>query len=200
MTQRSNSKHEKYASSNPISKKLVQGFYEQLVALYKLTESVDTYIEVGCGEGYVTRSLLDFKKPTTAKAIDIDPKEVKDAKELLPDCTVNVGSIYSVEARDNSFDLVVCCEVLEHLERPEDALAELHRISNDYVLLSVPREPLWRILNMVRFKYWSDLGNTPDHKNHWSRKSFIKFVEQRFEVVNHLSPVPWTMVLARKKG
>lgn len=200
MKQQLVSKHAKYASSNPISKKLVEGFYKQLLELYKLTEDTDSYLEVGCGEGFVTRSLIDFRKPKIAQAIDIDPLEVADAKKLLPDCKVEVGSVYSINSSESSFDLVVCCEVLEHLENPQLALEEIHRVSNNYVLLSVPREPLWRFLNMVRLKYWGDFGNTPDHRSHWSKKSFTRFVENRFEIVKVLSPIPWTMVLAKKKN
>lgn len=199
MNQRTNSKHAKYATSNPISRKLVDGFYSKLVALYKLTGVIDNYLEVGCGEGFVTRTLIDFNKPQKAFAVDLDPKEVEDAKKLLPECKVSIESIYSLDARDASYDLVVCCEVLEHLDKPEEALKEIHRVSSNFVLLSVPREPLWRFLNMVRLKYLADFGNTPDHRNHWSRKSFLVFVEKRFEIVKVLSPIPWTIVLAKKK-
>jgi ubiquinone/menaquinone biosynthesis C-methylase UbiE len=199
MEERSESKHAKYHSGNAISQKLVAGFYRDLGVLYKKAGSIKKYMELGCGEGFVTRHLIDISKPDSAFAIDLDPAEVADAKVILPDCNVEVGSIYEVKTEAASFDMVVCCEVLEHLDEPQKALEEIHRISNQYVLLSVPREPLWRFLNMVRFKYWGDLGNTPDHSNHWSRKEFMKFVEQKFEIVQVLSPIPWTLVLAKKR-
>ena len=198
MEKREKSKHAKYHTGNLVSQQLVQGFYRDLGVLYKNTKHIERYIELGCGEGFVTRHLLDIHQPEEAFAIDLDPEEVADAKVVLSDCNVSVGSIYNVEAEEASFDMVVCCEVLEHLEEPEKALEEIHRIANKYVLLSVPREPLWRFLNMVRFKYLLQFGNTPDHRNHWSRKQFMSFVEQKFEIVQVLSPTPWTVVLAKK--
>ena len=42
---------------------------------------------------------------------------------------------------------------------------------------------------------WSDWGNTPDHRNHWSSRGFRRFVSTRFDVVQLLAPPPWTVVL-----
>ena len=66
-----------------------------------------------------------------------------------------------------------------------------------WAIVSVPREPLWRALNLGRLKYLRDLGNTPGHLQHWSRRSFLSFLERRLEVVAVRSPVPWTMALCR---
>jgi len=65
--------------------------------------------------------------------------------------------------KSQSYDLTIACEVLEHLEDPGQALTEIDRVTKQSVLISVPQEPMWRILNMARGKYWSDLGNTPGH-------------------------------------
>ncbi|MDG2169878.1 MAG: hypothetical protein P8L44_18365, partial [Opitutales bacterium] len=68
----------------------------------------------------------------------------------------------------------------------------------DHYVFSVPREPIWRILNMARFKYLGDWGNTPGHLNHWSLNSFTKSVtENGFEIVEVLNPFPWIMVSLR---
>jgi hypothetical protein len=40
-----------------------------------------------------------------------------------------------------------------------------------------------------------DLGNTPGHLNHWTRRGFVSFLESRFEVVSVRTPLPWTMAL-----
>jgi hypothetical protein len=92
---------------------------------------------------------------------------------------------------------VVCCEVLEHLDdsaRGVDILAELAR---PYLLASVPREPLWRALNMARGKYLGAFGNTPGHLNHWSREGFLRLLRRRFDVIEMRTPLPWTMALCR---
>jgi len=85
---------------------------------------------------------------------------------------------------------VVCCEVLEHLENPQQGLKEIKRISQNSIV-SVPIEPWWRILNLIRLKYLKDLGNTPGHINHWSVAKFNKFLKQKLKVKNTKIPFPW---------
>ncbi len=59
----------------------------------------------------------------------------------------------------------------------EHTVAEMARVARGgHLLVSVPREPLWRGLNMARGAYIKDLGNTPGHLNHWSRKAFVELL------------------------
>ena len=74
----------------------------------------------------------------------------------------------------DEFELASAIEVLEHVPDPEHTLAEMARCAERHLLVSVPREPLWRMLNMARGAYWPALGNTPGHLNHWSRRSFTR--------------------------
>jgi hypothetical protein len=88
---------------------------------------------------------------------------------------------------------------MEHLPDPEKALDTLAASGAPMVLLSVPREPIWRVLNVTRGRYLSDWGNTPGHLNHWSRPGFLAFVGRRFDIVATRAPLPWTFVLARPR-
>ncbi|MFO7790820.1 MAG: class I SAM-dependent methyltransferase [Bacteroidales bacterium] len=194
----SESKHAKYHTKNTISKILVDNFYKQI---HHVLNKIDfnSLIDLGCGEGLLLTSLTEQIKNKQCYAIDYDKNEVKDAKANLPNCEVKHASIYDVPFKNESFDLVICTEVLEHLEEPDEALKEIYRLSNKYILLSVPREPVWRILNIFRFSYLSALGNTPGHLNHWSSKRFKKWVSEKFNVICILKPLPWTIILAEKK-
>ena len=102
---------------------------------------------------------------------------------------------------ENKYDLVVCSEVLEHMEDPERALQNVKElcVENGFILLSVPQEPIWRICNMARGKYWKDLGNTPGHIQHWTKSEFCRMVvDNDMKIVSVKTPFPWTMVLAKK--
>ena len=96
--------------------------------------------------------------------------------------------------------MTVVLEVLEHLEDPDSALKELSRVSSKYCLVSVPQEPLWRILNICRLKYLSNFGNTPGHLNHWSKNQFVEFVGKYFKVKKIKLSLPWIIVLAKKRN
>ena len=97
----------------------------------------------------------------------------------------------------NEFELAGAIEVLEHVPDPEHTVAEMARCASRHLLVSVPREPLWRMLNMARGAYLGEFGNTPGHLNHWSKRSFTKLLAQHGEVVEARSPFPWTMLLVR---
>ncbi len=54
---------------------------------------------------------------------------------------------------DGEFELASAIEVLEHVPDPEHTLAEMARCAERHLLVSVPREPLWRVLNIARGAY-----------------------------------------------
>jgi hypothetical protein len=68
------------------------------------------------------------------------------------------------------------------------------------LILSVPNEPIWHLLNMARGKYLTALGNTPGHFQHWSRSQFVAFVLQYATIVDVQTPLPWTLVHCRPKA
>lgn len=161
-----------------------------------------TAIEIGCGEGLSTERLNKLiPNNITLEASEFVDNQVKLAKKNNPGMKITKESIYELKHKDNEFDLVFLPEVLEHLDFPDKGLEELKRITkkNGYLILGVPNEPLWRILNMGRGKYWKYLGNTPGHLNHWSSWGLVKEVEKSYgPVLVKKTPLPWTIVLAKK--
>lgn len=184
---------------NPLARLLVKGFDDRVGAI--LTRlAPERILEVGCGEGAVVNLALEN---TSAKivATDISVKVIGEARESISDERVvfETVSIYDIpETEEHQADLVVCCEVLEHLESPLDGLRKLHALTTSRCILSVPREPIWRMLNIARGAYISDLGNTPGHIQHWNKTEFIKFVSSQFTVEEVYAPLPWTIVVCKK--
>ncbi|MBP9763572.1 MAG: class I SAM-dependent methyltransferase [Candidatus Pacebacteria bacterium] len=189
---------DKYKKANFIEKILLKNFFNTIKSI--IPENTKSVAEIGCGAGISTEKLRDFFiNQQTFFASDLDPELVEMAKEKNKGVSFGVESIYDLNHTDGEFDLVFCLEVMEHLEEPEKALKEISRITKEYVIISVPREPLWRILNMARGSYWKDLGNTPGHINHWSKRGVSKFISREFKVLKVCSSTPWTIVLAQKK-
>lgn len=189
---------DKYLKSNFIVKKLIKNFYESIRDILSEIE-VDKILEVGSGPGFSTQYLREFLKDKDFEASEYVADLVKEAQKRNPGVKIQQESIYELKRYSNSFDLVVALEVLEHLQNPEIALKELHRVTSKYCLISIPNEPLWRILNICRFKYLNDFGNSPGHLHHWSRKQLVKFFGKYFQIKKIETPLPWIIVLAQKR-
>lgn len=190
----------KRTMGNPIARKLVERFDQRISNLLSKVQP-RKILEVGCGEGDIV-SLALKNTESTIVATDISKKAISEAQSRIQDQRVTFEqlNIHGIPETDKyRADLVVCCEVLEHLEDPIAGLAKLHSLTTSHCLVSVPREPLWRALNMVRGAYLKDLGNTPGHLQHWSKREFISFVSSSFTIEEVLTPTPWTIILCRKK-
>lgn len=187
----------KYLSKNPISRCLVNNFNKQIKNIIQQL-SFNSLLDVGCGEGITLKILESELIGKECIGLDLDKQHIEMSKVNAPYCKYMLGNIYNLPFNKNTFDVTLCLEVLEHLENPEKAIYELHKISAKYIIISVPREPIWRMLNMFRGKYWNNLGNTPGHLNHWSSSSIIALLKKSFKIVDIRQPIPWTIVLAEK--
>jgi SAM-dependent methyltransferase len=190
--------YDKYGSRNPVVRYLMQGFERSLQTLVTKTGAKEIH-EVGCGEGYWTLRWL--KKGYQVRGSDFSVRAIELARINADSDKVDlkVASVYDLTSPNDAAELVVCCEVLEHLEDPERALGVLKTLASPFLIVSVPCEPVWRILNLIRGSYWKDLGNTPGHRQHWSKRAFVELVGAYFEILDVQSPLPWTMILAKQE-
>lgn len=185
--------YDKYGTKNPIARRLMRGFLGAVTELYASARA-DEVLEVGCGEGRLARHLLTAaRRPRRFVASDVSLDAID--RDLDPAIELVRASVYELPFADASFDLVVCCEVLEHLDDPERGLAEVARVARRAVLLSTPREPLWRALNVARGRYLMELGNTPGHVQHFSRRGLERLASKSLRVVERRTPLPWTVLL-----
>lgn len=191
--------YDKYGSKNPLVRYIMRGFASALTTLVQRANPGSIH-EIGCGEGYWVlhwnkQGLSAIGTDFSAQVIEIARKNAVQS-QIAP-TLFNTLSIYDLNATKHSADLIICCEVLEHLENPKAALEALQRVVTKNLIISVPREPLWCALNLARAKYLSDWGNTPGHIQHWSQHGFISLVSNYFEIVEIKSPLPWTMLLCK---
>jgi len=194
-----NSRHKKYTTYNPISRYLVSSFFNKVGCLLS-SIAFENVLDVGCGEGVLLAHIREHLVGKRVFAMDIDPIEIETAKKNIPFANCIVGSIYKLPFVNHEFDLVMCTEVLEHLNAPSLALQEIRRVTPRYCILSVPNEPVWRFLNIARGAYITNFGNTPAHVNHWSSMSFQQYVSDYFQIIKVIRPLPWTLLLCYQKN
>jgi SAM-dependent methyltransferase len=173
---------DKYGSRNPVVKRLMSGFHATLDELWRRAAPSSVLL----GGGRVVGIDLD------------DPKlRAEWTKRERPNLEFRAEEATRLTFADDEFDLAAAIEVLEHVPEPEATLTEMARVARGHLLVSVPREPLWRGLNMARGAYWRELGNTPGHVNHWSKRGFVSLLSRYGAVEEARSPFPWTMLLVR---
>jgi SAM-dependent methyltransferase len=192
--------YDKYGSTNPVVKRLMARFERDMFELLDRAAPA-SILDVGCGEGVLTEQWAD-RTPGRVVGFDLeDPKlESEWRRRARPNLEFKSGDAHHMEYRTGEFEIATAMEVLEHVPDPEGVLAEMARVASRWLLVSVPREPLWRGLNMARGAYLKDLGNTPGHLNHWSKRRFAKLLARHGEIVELRSPFPWTMALVRIGG
>jgi SAM-dependent methyltransferase len=190
--------YDKYGSTNPVVRRLMGGFERTLEELLTRAEP-RSLLDVGCGEGVLVHQWAQRLDERRVVGIDLEEESIQAgwAEHQAPNLEYHVMHAENLPFAENEFDLASAIEVLEHVPDPEHTLQEMARCAERHLLVSVPREPMWRMLNMARGAYWPALGNTPGHLNHWSRRSFVGLLSRYGQVAEVRSPFPWTMLLVR---
>jgi 2-polyprenyl-3-methyl-5-hydroxy-6-metoxy-1,4-benzoquinol methylase len=188
----------KYTTRNPLARLLVDNFARSLDGLVERTGARQVH-EVGCGEGFLTTRLA--QRGLGVRGSDLSATAIKQARARAGEqglaIPFQVADLYGLSPDTDAAELVICCEVLEHVPDPERALRTLAGLARPWLILSVPREPLWRLLNMARGHYLCSFGNTPGHLQHWSASRFCSLAGRHAEIVDSRTPLPWTMLLCR---
>lgn len=188
----------KYKSKNLFVKFLMRRFVRTYLHLVAFTSGTK-WLDAGCGEGYLLEYLQRKFPQFTISGIDIGDREIALAKKLLPQATITKANVTAIPYPNDSFDVVAANEVLEHMKHPVKLIKELKRVSAKYVLISVPNEPFFRMVNVFRMKYLLRLGNTPGHFQNFTKKSLKRLLEKQFREVYVKSALLWNFALCVKK-
>jgi SAM-dependent methyltransferase len=193
--------YDKYGSTNPVVRRLMATFERTLDELFVQADP-RSLLDVGCGEGVLVEKWARRLGDRRVVGIDLDDPQLHAQwrQRTAPNLEYRVMKAENLPFTEDEFDVATAIEVLEHVPYPAHTVAEMARVAQRWLLVSVPREPLWRGLNMARGAYLRDLGNTPGHLNHWSKRSFVSLLARHGEVVQARSPFPWTMLLVRLGG
>ena len=193
------SNYEKFQTGNPVVRKLFDRFYAKVGSIVEpLGSGSRTVLDAGCGEGETLERLGGLMEGAIT-GIDLNPESVEFSAKRIPSGTFQVADLTDLPFEEDSFDLVFCLEVLEHIPDPAPALKELARVCRGDLVLSVPSEPWFRLGSLARGKYPSSWGNHPEHVNHWNPRSFREFLAARTEVVSVERSTPWIVAHARPR-
>ncbi len=126
-------------------------------------------MDLGCGTGHVLQALADAWQRSgvaplpTLYGMDYTESAITRAKEVTPQGNFIIGSIYAVSCPNAFFDLILSTETFEHLDRPDQAMAEVVRICQPggHVVMTVPD---------------GEQDNWEGHVNFWTTTTLHEFL------------------------
>lgn len=194
--------YDKYGTRNPVARLLMRRFLGTFENMLGQCTEARSALEVGCGEGEL--SIRVARRGIATSGVDIASEIIDEARRRAKLAGVAVtfanAGLLDLDPSRSEADLIICCEVMEHLDDPCAALDRLQALCRYRMIVSVPREPVWRALNMLRGKYLRSMGNTPGHVQHWSSRQFRKLLEKHFHIIDMQTPLPWTMALCAPRN
>lgn len=197
------SNYRKHTAANPVQRLLIDRFHRTIVGEIAAL-APRSFLDAGCGEGFVAQRVLRAVPDIELTGCDVSESALAIAAQTNPRGRFVPGSVLDLPFPNQSFDVVGCFEVLEHLpgDLPRTALTELGRVARRAVVLSVPHEPAFCLANVARGKNLDvrPRGSDPDHKQFWSRAAFGRLVGEQFEVQKLEGSFPWTICVARLRG
>ena len=115
--------------------------------MHVLPKSFKTIIDVGCGEGYLLYCLEKKYPQSSLFGLDLTNGRIQATKKHVPKAKLLRGDIFELPFPDNTFDVVICSELLEHLTDYPKAISELIRITKKRLIVTVPNElPLIKVM------------------------------------------------------
>jgi len=153
-------------------------------------------LDAGCGEGITLEKLIRQFPDCQVEGLDVDPANIEICRQHnLP---VRQGSILQLPYDDNTFDTCTFMEVIEHLQQPEQALAELARVLKPAgrLLVVFPVDWAFFLARVICMRFKEAMFD-PAHLRQWSTralKAAMRKVGLRVFAARSM-PLPWPMKL-----
>ena len=185
--------YRKHTNPNPVQRWLLARFHRRVTAQVAaiVGAGAGSALDVGCGEGFAATAVARGLPRLRWFGVDTETAALAEAARRHPWAGLGRGDATALPFADGSFDVVLCLEVLEHLEQPERALAELSRVARRGVIVSVPHQPWFAIANLLRLKNLRTWGDDPDHRQRWGRRQFAALVAAQLRLRRVESSFPW---------
>lgn len=154
-------------------------------------------LEFGCGEGFFLQEMkkreLEFDNFV---GLDLRRDAIEMAKEVHSEHSFLEADFLTWDYSVKSFDLVIASQVLEHLVHPGKYIERLVAYSDNYLLVTVPWEPWFRMMNLLRGRDIGRLGNHPEHINQWGVRQFEQLVARYACIQKTQTVFPFIIITA----
>jgi 2-polyprenyl-3-methyl-5-hydroxy-6-metoxy-1,4-benzoquinol methylase len=153
-------------------------------------------LDVGCSSGYLARPLVE--RGCTVVGIERDPDAAEAARDVCTEVLVGDVEVMALPFESNSFDVILCGDLIEHLRQPEQFLVHVHRClrGNGRLVLSTPNVANWTMrLSLLggRWHYTERGILDHTHLHLFTRKSLVEMLDRagyRVLELDFTVPVP----------
>lgn len=186
-----------YRSKNPFERILWQ---QKLTLMKSILHTIKytNVLDVGCGDG---AGISTVNKNANYTGLDISPTQIAYMKKNLNTWKrKRTGSISLIEHdavplpfKPATFDLILACDVIEHVLLPEKLLHEIKRVlkPHGYLFVSIPNEPIWEILRTLMFQL---PARSPDHLS-YIQESDITDIFPKVKYKKYIPNIIWSLHL-----
>lgn len=192
----------KYHNRNPLQRALIRRFVRCVDVLvcearqgFRLTSPLASALEIGCGEGFLLGHFVAKHADMAWAGVEPRANDVGRLRARFPHLRVQQDELCALTPEHSRSDLIVCCEVLEHVPEPDVALVAMRNLSPKRLVISVPHEPWFMLSNLARGKNLTRLGNDPEHLHLFTRSRLRRLLEKHFTVLRLTRSYPWLLAL-----
>ncbi len=146
---------------NAIENNIFQRYWHKK-RFYKVSQYLEnnvapSVLDVGCHGGTFTNQISKVLPESKIFGIDISENAIKYAKKKYKKISFSVARAEALPFKKNSFELVTCFEVLEHVKKPKEIIKEFFRIlkPGGNLIIIVPTEVM--LFEIIWF-FWTKLG------------------------------------------
>lgn len=147
-------------------------------------------IDIGCASGTFTYQISKIFPNSNIIGMDSYKEVIDYAKEKYPSLEFTVADAHKLPFKDNSFDLTVCYETIEHVIDPRKVLTEIYRVTkvNGNIILAMDSGSwlfriVWWIWERTKGKVWRNAHLHPFHHSELEqliKQAKFKIIKKRF--------------------
>jgi ubiquinone/menaquinone biosynthesis C-methylase UbiE len=146
-------------------------------------EKIHSIIEIGCGYGRILQQISEYFRIPLVIGIDNHKPTLKMAKKVAPHCKYMLMDAYNLSFPDDSFDLIILSDIIEHLEHPDLLLKETRRVAK-YSIFKIPLEKC-----LINIKRQYGKQDSSGHLFSLDEKKAINLITQNgFRIINKNVP------------
>ncbi len=139
-------------------------------------ESKKNILDAGCGTNKIIQDLK------TAVGLDINKERLKWLEQFKDKKLLVQGSVTNLPFKNNSFDTVICSEVIEHVNERKKVFSELSRVlkKKGVLIIGTPDYDrfAWNVIEFIYAKL-APGAYAEEHINHYTYKTLKEILEKK---------------------